>query len=54
MTPALTNSSLYLPIASSSSVDGIAPASLSPVAFTITSTRITCLLRLAEIIRNIP
>src|SRR5215208_6103757 len=42
MMPALTSSSLYLPIASSNSVEGIRPASLSAVAFTITITRIGC------------
>src|SRR5215212_7945277 len=40
MMPALTSSSLYLPIASSSSVEGMRPASLSSVALTITITRI--------------
>ncbi len=40
MMPALTSSSLYLPMASSSSVVGMLPASLSFVAFTSTMTRI--------------
>src|SRR5439155_4559382 len=40
MMPALTSFSLYLPMASSSSVEGIRPASLSFVAFTRTMTRI--------------
>src|SRR5215203_6002828 len=40
MMPALTSSSLYVPIASSRSVEGIMPASLSVVALTITITRI--------------
>src|SRR4051812_26873181 len=40
MMPALTSSSLYLPMASRSSVEGMVPASLSLVAFTRTITRI--------------
>src|SRR5215211_8806458 len=40
MMPALTSSSLYVPIASRSSVEGMTPASLSSVALTITITRI--------------
>jgi hypothetical protein len=40
MMPALTSSSLNLPMASSSSVVGMMPASLSFVAFTRTITRI--------------
>src|ERR1700712_1396221 len=43
MTPALTISSLNLPIAVSSSVLGITPASLSLLAFTITMNRIVTL-----------
>ncbi|MNT32969.1 hypothetical protein D3C72_1688770 [compost metagenome] len=39
MMPALTSSSLNLPMASSNSVEGMLPASLSSVAFTITITR---------------
>src|SRR3954467_9029306 len=42
-TPALTNSSLNLPIAVSNSVLGITPASLSLLAFTITINRIVTL-----------
>jgi hypothetical protein len=42
--PALTSSSFYLPMASSSSVEGMMPASLSFVAFTRTITRIASLL----------
>src|SRR5690349_18825229 len=39
ITPALTSSSLYLPIASSRPVDGILPASLSADAFTMIMNR---------------
>src|SRR6202035_4713801 len=45
--PALTNSSLYLCIASHISVVGRMPFSLSPVGFTSTITRMVCLLVLA-------
>src|SRR5690606_7818805 len=48
MMPALTSSSLYLPIASMSSVEGMMPASLSAVDLTNTNTRIGHLLSLAE------
>ena len=44
ITPALTSSSLYLPISASSFSLGITPASDSFVAFTITMKRIVCLL----------
>ena len=40
ITPASTSSWLYLPIASSNSVEGMIPASLSAVAFISTMTRI--------------
>ena len=43
ITPALTSSSLNLPIAASNSVVGIAPASLFFVALTITMNRIAIL-----------
>ena len=43
--PALTSSSLKLNIASTNSVEGMTPASLSTVAFTITITRISIFLR---------
>ena len=43
-TPALTSSSLNLPIAVRSSSLGITPASLSAVAFTMTMNRMSCLL----------
>ena len=45
MTPAFTISSLNLPMAASTSSDGITPASESFVALTITMNRIVVLLQ---------
>ena len=42
--PAFTSFSFYLPMASSTSVEGMVPASLSAVALTRTTTRIICIL----------
>src|SRR5688572_24988203 len=52
MTPAFTSSSLYLPIAASSSSLGMIPASLFFVAFTITITFIAVSFRCGAVGRR--